>query len=111
MVMLYCESAPELRLGPGPAKDIADPDVIRFRQAFAEIRDDDPRKAEKLAWVASSSEKIEVGEETTDRALPTDPTSFVCGVILPDGTTCPKAFTSEKGRRMHRFSHARGVPS
>lgn len=111
MVMLYCESAPELRLGPGDARLYDDPDVIRFRAGFAEIRDDDPRKAEKLLWVASSSEKIELGEELVDRVLPDNPEAFVCGVALPKGGTCEKAFVSEKARRMHRFSHARGDAS
>jgi hypothetical protein len=111
MTMLYCESAPELRLGPGPAKDYDDPDVIRFRNGFAEISDSDPRKAEKLLWVASSSEKIEIGEDVEERVLPDNPNAFVCAVMLADGTTCPKAFISEKARRMHRFSHARGNAS
>ena len=113
MTMLYCETAPELRLGPGPAKDggFTDPDIIRFRGGFATIEDDDPRKDEKLRWVASSSEKIEVGEEFAERVTPDTPNSFICGVALPKGGTCQKAFVSEKARRMHRFSHARGDPS
>lgn len=105
-ITLYSEAAPELRLGPGPETYDA-PEVIRFRNGFATIEDDDPKKEEKLGWVNRAGELVEIlGSDEANRTLPTDPSGFMCGVKLPDGKTCEKSFDSEKARRMHRMHHA-----
>lgn len=104
---LYSEQAPELRLGPG-SETFDSEDVIRFRNGFARIEDDDPRKETKLGWVTKAGELVQVlGADEEERTLPTDPSGFVCGVRLPDGKDCEKSFSSDKARRMHRFHHAK----
>ena len=48
MTTLFCKETPGLKLGPGL---VGSDNVITFVKGYAELAEDDPRYAEKLAWI------------------------------------------------------------
>jgi hypothetical protein len=97
MVTLYCAETPNLKLGPGVKP--GDPDIIEFRDGYAEIAPDDPLFAAKLAWVGHPSNPL-IRVLDTDETPLNDPNAVFC----PE---CGKAFGSDKQLNGHLIQHRR----
>ena len=101
MVHLYCAEVSELKVGPGVYLD--DPEVVVFRDHYAEIKNDDDRFAEKMAWIAyPGTPQIRVldGDEA-----PAVLGAVTCAQCAAEGIT--KAFATDKQLNGHLLSHAR----
>lgn len=98
-ITLFCESHPELKLGPGPR--LPDTEIIWFREGWAKIDRSDPNFDEKMRWVtAGGTPKIDiVPDDETDRVVATETSAHVC-------PKCGKAFRNEFSKVGHLRSHA-----
>jgi hypothetical protein len=97
MAILYCAETPNLKLGPGVKP--GDPDIIEFKDGYAEVDENDPMFAEKLSWIVyPGTPLIRVLEE--DEAPLTDPNAVRC----PE---CGKPFATERKLSGHLMSHRR----
>lgn len=103
-VILYCQETPNLKLGPG-VKD-GDPDIITFRDGYAEIDPADPLFKQKMMWLAHPGTPFirVLGE---DESPTTDPNAVTC-------PACGKSFagdTREKSEQKlngHLIQHRKG---
>lgn len=97
MTILYCQETPNLKLGPGTNPNA--PDVVVFRDGYAEIDPADPLYAAKIAWCSHpGSPLIRILDE--EEAVTTDPDAVACPV-------CGKAFATEQKLNGHLIHHRR----
>lgn len=102
MVTLYCEEAPELKLGPGappgapvPVGTVAG-EIVIFHNGFADVAPEDLEKV--MAWARAGAPPIEILDGDEGRVLPATPGSIACA-------RCGKAFESKKKLNGHMMSH------
>lgn len=96
-LVLFCQEVPELKLGPGRLDD--ETNLIRFRDGFAYLEEDDPDFDEKRRWLtAAGTPPIEIlgSEEAEGRTLATELSEFPC-------PRCGKAFATQKSLNGHIF--------
>jgi hypothetical protein len=97
MVTLFCQEAPELKLGPGIKP--GDPDVVVFHEGYAEIDPADPMFAAKMSWVTKPGTPF-------IRVLDADevPATQEGVVFCP---TCSKPFANDRQLNGHLIQHRR----
>jgi hypothetical protein len=100
MVTLYCEETPNLKLGPGVKA--GDPDIIEFRNGYAEVDPSDPLFRAKMAWlVAPGTPFIRVLD--SDEAKSAEEAVVKCPECERDGVV--KAFASDRALNGHLIQH------
>jgi Zinc finger, C2H2 type len=101
LTVFFTQDAPFLKLGPG---SVGTDDVIEFHDGYLELDRDDPRYAEKLAWVraAANQHRIEeLGEDDRGRVVIQEGDE-------PPGVECPKCgkrFNNRNQLNGHLMSH------
>ena len=98
MVTLFCPDTSELKLGPGTSA--SDPDVVTFRNHFAEIDNDDPLLADKLRWARHPGSPPIV---VLDDEAPAVAGAVTCPQCAAAGIV--KAFATDRRLGAHLMSH------
>lgn len=100
MVTLYCDETPNLKLGPGIKP--GDPDIIEFRDGYAEVDPLDPMFKAKMRWVvAPGTPYIRILDD--DEAHSAADAVVVCPECEKAGVV--KAFPSDKALNGHLIQH------
>jgi hypothetical protein len=100
MVTLYCEETPQLKLGPGIKP--GDPDIIEFKDGYAEIDPADPLFKAKITWLyAPGTPFIRILD--SDEAHSPAEAVVKCPECEKAGIT--KAFANDKALNGHLIQH------